>query len=180
MSKTRGWSLDSLVLIFCIVVLAQVLTYLVPQGRFERAPYPDNPSKEMVVAGTYAPVPAEEQQVLWPWHFLVAIPKGLGKVQEIVFLVFLVGGVIGLLRASGAIDAVLHAAVARLGSKPWVLIALACVLTALILIVTGAFVAVMTKSAFICSGFVLIAHMSRASHRRGNRTCDGEGNGELR
>ena len=42
--------------------------------------------------------------------------------QDIIFLVFLVGGVIALLRESGAIDAALHGAVARLGKAPWILI----------------------------------------------------------
>ena len=50
-----------------------------------------------------------------PWHFLAAVTKGLEAAQEIVFLVFLVGGVIAILRKTGAIDAFLHTAVAKLG-----------------------------------------------------------------
>ena len=51
------------------------------------------------------------------------MPKGLSKAQDIIFLVFLVGGVIAILRATGAIDALLHSAVQRLGKSPGVLIA---------------------------------------------------------
>ncbi len=122
MPEKKRWSLDSLVLIFSIVVVAQLLTYIVPQGQFERVPVPDS-SKTMVVAGTYERLPEAEQTTLWPWHCLMAIPKGLEKAMEIVFLVFLVGGVIKILRATGAIDAALHAAVAKLGASPWILIA---------------------------------------------------------
>ena len=57
-----------------------------------------------------------------PWHFLLAIPKGMEAGQDIIFLIFLVGGVIAILRQSGAIDAALHGAVARLGKSPWILI----------------------------------------------------------
>jgi len=121
--KSEGWSLDSLVLIFSIVIVAQLLTYVVPQGEFQRQPYPKNPSREMVVPGSYSPVPADEHVTLPPWQFLTAIPEGLAAAQEIVFLVFLVGGVIAILRATGAIDAALHTAVARLGRSPWILIA---------------------------------------------------------
>jgi len=119
----RSWSLDSLVLIFSIIVLAQLLIYVVPQGQFERSPYPENPDRSMVVAETYTVASAEQKVSIQPWYFLRAIPKGLEKAQDIIFLIFLVGGVIAILRKSGAIDAVLHKAVARLGRSPWILIA---------------------------------------------------------
>lgn len=119
----RSWSFDSLVLIFSIIVLAQLLIYLVPQGQFERQPYPQNPDRSMVVAETYARATAEQQADIPPWYFLLAIPKGLAAAQDIIFLIFLVGGVIAILRKSGAIDAVLHKAVEKLGRNPWVLIA---------------------------------------------------------
>ena len=123
MTQKKRWSLDSLVLIFAIVVIAQLLTYLVPQGKFDREPVPNSPGKTMVVAGSYQPLAEADQTTLWPWHCLMAIPKGLEAAMEIIFLVFLVGGVIKILRATGAIDAALHAAVQRLGAKPWILIA---------------------------------------------------------
>jgi uncharacterized ion transporter superfamily protein YfcC len=122
MTNKKRWSLDSLVLIFSIVVLAQVLTYIVPQGKFDREQVPDSP-KTMVVAGSYERLAEDQQTTLWPWHCLMAIPKGLEAAMDIIFLVFLVGGVIKILRATGAIDAALHAAVSRLGTKPWILIA---------------------------------------------------------
>ncbi len=122
-NKAPGWSLDPLLLIFSIVIAAQVLTYVVPQGTFERAPYPDNPSREMVVAGTYTPASETDQVTLSPWYFLLAVPKGLAAAQEVIFLIFLVGGVIAVLRETGAIDAALHSAVERLGGSPGILIA---------------------------------------------------------
>ena len=122
MSEKRGWSIDSLVLIFSIIIVAQLLTYVVPQGAFERQPYPENPSRDMVVAGSYGPVAEADQVRLWPWHFLLAIPKGLEAAQDIIFLIFLVGGVIAILRETGAIDAALHRAVDRFSHSPWLLI----------------------------------------------------------
>jgi uncharacterized ion transporter superfamily protein YfcC len=119
----RGWAIDSLVLIFSFIVIAQLLAYFVPQGSFEREPYPDNPNRSMVVAGTYASATAETEVNLPPWHFLMAISKGLEAAQEIIFLIFLVGGVIAVLRKTGAIDAALHGAVEKLGRTPWILIA---------------------------------------------------------
>jgi uncharacterized ion transporter superfamily protein YfcC len=119
----RNWSIDSLVLIFSFIVIAQLLTYVIPQGQFEREPYPNNPDRTMVVPDTYTVATAEQQISVEPWYFLTAIPKGFAAAQDIIFLIFIAGGVIAILRKSGAIDSVLHKAVARLGGSPGILIA---------------------------------------------------------
>ena len=119
----KGWSFDSLVLIFSIIIIAQLLGYAVPQGEFERQPYPNNPSRDMVVAGSFDYAAGDEQVTLPPWHFLEAIPSGFAAAQDVIFLIFISGGVIAILRKTGAIDAVLHKSVERLGASPWILIA---------------------------------------------------------
>ena len=130
----KSWSIDSLVLIFSIVIFAQLLTYVIPQGSYERVPYPENPSRSMVVDGTYTATTDVDQTSMQPWYFLLAIPKGMENAQEIIFLVFIVGGVIAVLRASGAIDALLRAAVSRFGGSPGLLIG-GC----LVMFATGAY-----------------------------------------
>ena len=104
---------DSIVLIFLLIVLAQGASYIVPAGEFER-------DGRQVVEGTYQAVEADP---LPPLTFLTAIPAGLGAAQEIIFFVFLVGGVIRVVRATGAIDAVIGRAIARLGARPQWLVA---------------------------------------------------------
>jgi uncharacterized ion transporter superfamily protein YfcC len=120
--QKRGINIDSLVLIFSFIVVAQLMSYVITQGTFERAPFPENPDRMMVVAGTYAPVADDDAVTLPAWHFLIGITKGLADAQDIIFLIFIVGGVIEVLRRTGAIDAALHGAVARLGHSPWILI----------------------------------------------------------
>jgi uncharacterized ion transporter superfamily protein YfcC len=120
--QKRGINIDSLVLIFSFIIVAQLMSYVITQGTFERAPFPDNPNRSMVVAGTYAPVTADDSVTLPPWHFLIGITKGLADAQDIIFLIFIVGGVIEVLRRTGAIDAALHGAVEKLGHSPWILI----------------------------------------------------------
>ena len=120
--QKRGASIDSLVLIFSFIVFAQLLSYVLPQGTFDRAADPDHPSRTMVVAGTYETATTAEEVSLAPWHFLLAIPKGFEAAQAIIFLVFITGGVIAILRRTGAIDAALHRAVHWLDKSPGVLI----------------------------------------------------------
>ena len=103
---------DSLVLVFALIVLAQLATYILPAGEFER-------DGRQVVPGTYQPVEAEP---LHPLRFLTAIPDGLAAAQDIVFFVFIVGGVIGVVRATGAVDALIGAALSHLSDRPGTLV----------------------------------------------------------
>ncbi len=119
----RHWSIDSLVIIFSIIVIAQLLTYAVPQGEFERQAFRGDEGSQMVVAGSFDYADQDQQVSLKPWHFLVAVPKGFAAAQDVIFLIFIAGGVIAILRKSGAIDAVLHKSVEKLGASPWILIA---------------------------------------------------------
>ena len=115
--KKKAWSVDSLVIIFSIIVFAQLLSYVVPQGAFERTAYEGNEARQMVVADSYAYAGEDERVILKPWHFLQAIPEGFAGGQDVIFLIFIAGGVIAILRRSGAIDAVLHKSVERLGAS---------------------------------------------------------------
>ena len=102
--QKRGINIDSLALIFSFIIIAQLLSYVVAQGTFDRVPFPDNPNRMMVVAGTYEAVAPEAEVSLPVWHFLVGVTKGLADAQDIIFLIFIVGGVIEILRRTGAVD----------------------------------------------------------------------------
>ena len=104
---------DALVLVFALVVLAQLASYVLPAGEFER-------DGRRVVPGTWRAVDAEP---LPPLAFLTAVPAGLAAAHEVVFFVFLAGGTIGVVRATGAIDALIGAAIGRLASRPGWLVA---------------------------------------------------------
>ena len=112
---------DSLVIIFAIIFIAQLLTYFIPPGSFERAAKVEG-GPEMVVAGSYQQLVPGTTEPLAPWAFLAAIPQGMESAQEIIFLVLITGGVIALLKASGAIDSMLFGAVKRFSANPALLI----------------------------------------------------------
>ena len=103
---------DSLVLIFAMIVVAQIATYFLSPGEYQR-------EGRKVLAGTYRAVEAESL----PWYsFLSLVPKGMEAGADIIFFVFIVGGVIGVLRATGAIDALLGSTIKGLGSRPSLLV----------------------------------------------------------
>ena len=109
----------TLVLLFGMIVLALILTYVLPKGTFERQT--NESGREQVVPGTYSVL--EEAETLSPLRVFTAIPRGFQEAQDIIFFVFLVGGAFGVLRASGAIDALIGVLLQALGKKPQLLIA---------------------------------------------------------
>ena len=109
MSGTRLSRLPhSLVLIFWLIVCAQVATYVLPAGVFER-------SGREVIGGTYHAVDAQPLPV---YTFLTAIPVGMVDAADIIIFILIIGGAFGVLRATGTVDALIGMAIYRLGGRP--------------------------------------------------------------
>ncbi|MEM6793511.1 MAG: AbgT family transporter, partial [Acidobacteriota bacterium] len=109
----------TLILLCAMNVLALLVTYLLPQGSFERVT--NEKGREQVVSGSYSPL--EDAERLNPLTLFTAIPRGFAAAEEIIFFVFLIGGCFGVLRATGAIDAALAFLLDFLGTRPLLLIA---------------------------------------------------------
>ena len=109
----------TLILLFGMNVLALLLTYALPQGQFERITNEDG--REEVVAGTYTVI--EDAERPHPLSLFTAIPKGMGEAQDIIFFLFLIGGSFAVLRATGAIDALLGFLLDFLGKRSFLLVA---------------------------------------------------------
>jgi uncharacterized ion transporter superfamily protein YfcC len=109
----------TLVLLAAMIVAAQLLTYVLPAGSFERVE--NEHGAEQVVPGTFAPALAAEP--LGPFAALTAVPRGFAAARDIIFFVFIVGGAFAVLRATGAVDAALGVLLRRLGGRPFWLIA---------------------------------------------------------
>ena len=119
MSRPRPRMPHTLVLLFGMMVVALILTWLLPAGQFQTEV--GETGREMVVPGTYETL--EEPPRLSPLALLTVVPRALADAQGIIFFVLIVGGAIAVLRRTGAIDALLHAVIARFGHTPWLLIA---------------------------------------------------------
>ncbi|RSK48754.1 YfcC family protein [Hymenobacter rigui] len=88
-----------LVLMVGFILLACLLSYVLPAGVFER--HPDAATgREVVVAGSYHRVAATPVS---PLQALVDIPKGLVDAASVIFLVFLAGGAFTVVDLTGAL-----------------------------------------------------------------------------
>jgi len=102
-----------------MIVAGWLMTFVLPHGAFERST--DDDGRSRVVAGTYSVL--DEPVTLGPQHVLSAIPRGFEAAGDIIFFVFIVGGAFGVLRVTGAVDALLAVLLGRLGHRPELLIA---------------------------------------------------------
>lgn len=94
---------DALIIISVVLLLAVVLTHVVPAGEFARQTVGE---RTVVVPGTYAGVDASPV----PWYgFFTAPVKGFTDHQAamIIAFVLLIGGAFSVLNATGAVDALL-------------------------------------------------------------------------
>lgn len=103
----------SLILIFGMVVLAHVASYFIPAGSFER-----DEGGRRVIPGSYRELPRDDAYpALPPEASLMLCLKGFESAAEIIGFVFIVGGIMAILRATGAIDAVLGSLIRRFARR---------------------------------------------------------------
>jgi len=115
-----------------VVFICSLLTFIVPSGEYERETLSvGGRDRTVVVPDTYQTLTKhisakgllfqDEAEGMASTvsleEFLSAIPLGMVKAADIIFLIFIVGGVFGILQATGTIPAVLGAVLNRLRSS---------------------------------------------------------------
>ena len=88
-----------LTLLVGCVLLAAVLSHILPAGQYQRQQDPAA-GREVVVPGTYHQVPPRP---LSAFETVVAIPKGMADAASVIFYVFLVGGAFAVVDQTGAL-----------------------------------------------------------------------------
>lgn len=109
---------NTLVLLFAMQVLALVITWVLPAGEFETTL--NEAGRELVVPGTFTLL--EESPRLSVVSLLTAIPRGMADAQGVIFFVLIVGGVLAVIRHTGAIEAMLGKVLQRFSTKTGLLI----------------------------------------------------------
>ncbi|MCB9554744.1 MAG: YfcC family protein [Deltaproteobacteria bacterium] len=103
-SKRRWAFPEALLLIFALIITAQLISYFIPAGEYQR-------HGKQVIANSFRHL---DQPPLPATAFLTAIPKGMNEAADIIFFVFIVGGVLAIVRKSGAIDALIGSTLRRM------------------------------------------------------------------
>jgi uncharacterized ion transporter superfamily protein YfcC len=115
-----------LTLLTCCVLLAALLSHVLPAGRYDRRDDPVT-GRSVVIAGTYHAVP---RTPLGFMQTLVTIPKGLIDAASVIFFVFLVGGAFTVVDQTGALRQAIGALARGIGGEELYVIPVVCLLFA--------------------------------------------------
>ncbi|WP_028776086.1 YfcC family protein [Shimazuella kribbensis] len=111
---------DAYVLLFIVLVICAVATYLVPAGEYDRKELGD---REITVPGTYHAVEANHIDFV---DFFVAIQEGMVKGAPIIFLVLFTGGALHVIEKTGALNVGISRLVHKLRNHETLLIVIIC------------------------------------------------------
>ena len=109
-TKTKGKSSKDIsqkfphtyaILLF-IVILGAALSYIIPAGEYDRVEVED---RVEVIGGSFHSV---EQNPVSFMDLIMAIPTGLNEAADIIFYIFLIGGAFGVIRKTGALEAIIQ------------------------------------------------------------------------
>lgn len=93
---------DVFVIVFGLIVLAAILTWLLPGGKYERrVEAVDGHSRELVVPGSFQHAESNPQVL----EVFTAPLRGFKRLADIIVFIFLVGGAFYILNETGAIAA---------------------------------------------------------------------------
>ncbi|WP_339054301.1 YfcC family protein [Fusobacterium animalis] len=113
LKKIKWKAPDAIVLIFILLIISSILTYIIPAGQYDR--YIDNTiGREMVNPESYHSV---ENSPISLWNLLMSIPKGLEQSASIINFLFIIGGAFNILQSTGAIDAFINKCVKKLQGR---------------------------------------------------------------
>lgn len=125
------------VLLLSVIFISSLLSYIIPSGEFIREEkVVAGLKKTLVIPGTYSEkvkhyslngifLDEEIEGKSTPvslMGFLTAVPKGMEEAADIIFFIFIIGGVFGILQRTGTIIAFLQKLLKIFGNKPNILI----------------------------------------------------------
>ena len=101
------------VIVFCIILLAMLLTYVVPAGAYERGTDP-NTGRTVVIDGSFH---YNEQTPVGPFELFECIAQGFNEVSDIIFFIIFAYAWVNVLLTNGTFDSMMGAIIRKFGDK---------------------------------------------------------------
>lgn len=108
----------TLVLLFGMMVLALLFTYILPQGSFEMVE--NEHGRSVVVPDSYEKNP--EKTWMSVLSLFTVLPRAFADSQDIIFFIFIIGGALAVIKSTGMIDAFLGKMLEKFSARPQILI----------------------------------------------------------
>ncbi|MBY0123369.1 YfcC family protein [Bacillus sp. S/N-304-OC-R1] len=112
----KGININAFVLIFFVIVISTILTYILPAGEYDRI---EEAGRTIVVPDSFH---LTEQSPVGFFKIFTSIHTGMVQGAGIIFFVLLVGGAFGILKATGALDALIVTISNKLANRELLLI----------------------------------------------------------
>lgn len=111
----KSFNIHPYSIIFILIIIATVLTWIIPSGQFDRI-MDEATGREIVVAGTYHVI---EQTRIGFTDMLMCIQRGMVDSAEIVMFIFIIGGAFGVFASTGAIDVLMAKIITKFSGKTY-------------------------------------------------------------
>lgn len=108
--------INPFVLMFIVILLVTVLTYLIPSGQYERI---EKDGRSLVDPTTFKFI---DSSPVGPLEMFNSVHLGMIEAAPIILFVFMFGGALGIMQATGAIDSFIKMVAIKFGTKEKVLI----------------------------------------------------------
>ncbi|WLV24653.1 YfcC family protein [Aciduricibacillus chroicocephali] len=112
----KAININAFVLLFSVIVIAAVLTYIIPAGEYDRI---EKDGRTLVVPNSYHAVDSAHAGF---FDIFRSIHTGLVNSGGIIFFVLMVGGAFGILKATGTLDALMISLTRSIKNKQLLLI----------------------------------------------------------
>lgn len=120
--------------LFLVIVIMAALTWVIPSGSYDTKPDPEDPSKTVRISGTYKESPKftatkeGDKEVITDdvrqgaWDVAMAPVKGMAEKLDVIIFVMILGGFLGVVMKTGALDAMLGSLLLKMkGKEKWLI-----------------------------------------------------------
>jgi uncharacterized ion transporter superfamily protein YfcC len=114
--KKKPVHINAFALLFGVVILAMILTWILPAGEYSRV---EVDGRTMVEADSFK---WTESSPVNPFDMVKAIHKGMVEASGIIFFVLIIGGFFGVFSATGTIDVLIATMARKLAKREKLLI----------------------------------------------------------
>ena len=104
---------NTLVMLCVLILLAAVMTYILPAGEFERMADPAT-GRTVVVPGSFHEIDRNPTSF---FDILKSIPRGMEDAGYIIFFLLIIGGAFKILQATGAVESGIGAVVKKMSGR---------------------------------------------------------------
>ena len=121
---------NALVIMIGFILLSSILTYIIPQGQYERVTNPET-NQVTVVPNSYKSIDAEPVSIL---KTILSIPEGIVSRADLITLILLIGGCFYIVEKTGALKEGIAYLTTKLNGKEEIVL----IIISLLFLIAGA------------------------------------------